>query len=247
MLRVQIVEKTLDGHGIAPLDIAVYLAVIEEAQTREIRFAVGGSLAMAAHCGLLRNSKDLDLYVLPEDAPDMIRVLTDLGFEDYYGRAPYDRGWIYRAFRDDLIVDVIWAMANRRAEVDRGWLDRAQEIEASGKRFYLLSVEEMIWSKLYVFQRDRCDWPDILNLVDRARCRLDWDYLATRLSDDLPLLKGILQVYHWLRPGVLAGSPQWLLNEEPGDGVASSDLTRHRAALLDSRAWLVCLKDGNGC
>ncbi|HTM52006.1 MAG TPA: nucleotidyltransferase [Bryobacteraceae bacterium] len=247
MLGLEIVEKPVAGPGIAALDIDVYLAVIEEAQAREIPFAVGGSLAMAAHCGLLRNSKDLDLYVLPEDAPGMIRALTDLGFEDYYSRLPYDRGWIYRACKDELIVDVIWAMANRRADVDRGWLERAQEIEAGGKRFHLLSVEEMIWSKLYVFQRDRCDWPDILNLVDCARRRLDWDYLASRLSDDLPLLKGILQVYQWLRPGVLAGNPRWMRDGEAGDGVPSADITRRRAALLDSRAWLVCLEDGNGC
>ena len=35
----------------------------------------------------------------------------------------------------------------------------------------MLPPEELIWAKLYVLQRDRSDWPDILNLLYDPRIK----------------------------------------------------------------------------
>ena len=45
------------------------------------------------------------------------------GMNDYYDVVPYDRAWIYRAHLDGVIVDTIWAMANKRSQVDEVWLN----------------------------------------------------------------------------------------------------------------------------
>jgi hypothetical protein len=208
--------------------LALFSRVIDEAVARQIQFAVGGSLAMAGYGGgLLRTPKDLDLYIAPEDKEQLIQVLNDLGFADYHEKQPYDRNWIYRATRQDVLVDVIWQMANGRAKVDAAWLLRGPLIRWVGNDLRLVAIEELIWSKLYVLQRDRCDWPDICNLIDAARTQIDWPRLFDRVGPDAPLLDAVLKVYSWLRP------------DPARAGAAGQSDTSRRAALLDSRPWLL--------
>jgi hypothetical protein len=201
---------------------------------------VGGSLAVSSYSGILRPIKDLDLYVAPEDKDQLIALLKQQGFEDYFDHVPYDRGWIYRAVSDDLIVDVIWQMANRRAMVDSCWLTRGPVIEFEGVPVRLLPVEEMVWNRLYVLQRDRCDWPDVFNLLDIAWDKIDWLYLRNRLGEDLPLLNALLNVYVWLRPEMISRLPDWALKLEcDGRTASGKEVTENRARMLDSRPWLV--------
>src|SRR5947209_8398605 len=156
---------------------AAYSSVLREACDTGIVLAVGGSLAVSSYSGILRPIKDLDLYVAPDSKDRLIALLTQQGFEDYFDRVPYDRGWIYRAVSEDLIVDVIWQMANRRALVDDCWLSRGPVVEFEQVSIRLLPLEEMVWNRLYVLQRDRCDWPDVFNLLDIAGDKIDWLYL----------------------------------------------------------------------
>ena len=105
--------------------------MIAAAQQERIPFAIGGAFAVATYTGSWRNTKDLDLYVLPESRDRMIGLLTRLGLEDYYQTLAYDRWWIYRATADDTIVDLIWAMANHRAQIDELWMS-GPEVELNG-------------------------------------------------------------------------------------------------------------------
>ena len=79
---------------------------------------MGGAFGLGAYTGAWRNTKDLDLYILPPDRDTVVSVLTEAGLDDYYGQLAYDRRRIYRSFTDDIIVDAVRAMANRRALVD---------------------------------------------------------------------------------------------------------------------------------
>lgn len=217
-----------------------YRPVITGTRSRGIPFAIGGAFAVATHTGSWRNTKDLDLYVLPRDREATIRVLTEAGLSDYYEQLPYDRRWIYRGSRDGFIIDIIWAMANRRAYVDEGWLSRGPELRIEGGPIRVLPAEEMIWNKLFVLQRDRCDWPDCMNLIYAAGPTLDWEYLLGRMGEDVPLLQGALAVFVWLCPGRAQSLPKWLwdrigLPAPPGEPLPQTDA--HHIELLDSRQW----------
>ena len=41
----------------------------------------------------------------------------------------------------------------------------------------MIAPEELLWQKLYILQRDRCDWPDVLNLIYALGPLLDWEHL----------------------------------------------------------------------
>jgi hypothetical protein len=206
---------------------------------------------MALYAGkVVRNPKDLDLYIKPENRDAMVEVLDHLGLCDYYDTLPYDRGWIYRATDGNVIVDLIWSMVNRRATVDDDWLTRGGDVKFAGEKLKLIPIEEMIWSKLYVLQRDRCDWPDILNIIDKAGDSLDWARLVHRVGDDTPLLRAVLDIYAWLCPDSARSLPAWIWSELPQMPSASDNGVMHeRSDLIDSRPWFLSACGGgrNGC
>jgi len=218
----------------------VYRLAIHEARARNVRFAFGGAFATAFYTGQLRNTKDFDFYVLPADVAPMKQALASAGLQDYHMQLPYDRSWIYRASRGDIIVDAIWAMANHRAVVDERWVTQGAEVSIRGEPLRVLPVEELIWSKLYVLQRERCDWGDVLNVLDAQAKAVDWNHLLMRLEDDTPLLAGALAVFSWLAPDRAPSIPDnvWSrLGLNPAADAHGANLSRVRADLLDSRPW----------
>jgi hypothetical protein len=214
----------------------LYGGIMREARRRGLRFAVGGGIASIAYTGAWRDTKDLDLFILQGDREEMIRLLTGFGLHDYYDEKPYDRSWIYRGYDGDQIVDLIWAMANHRAEVDDVWVRSGPLMEIEGEEFRIIPPEETLWTKLYVLQRERCDWPDALNLLGAVGVQLDWERLLQRLGSDTALFSAILSVFGWVCPARALALPAWIWERvgarvpEPGES---------RAHLLDSRPWLV--------
>src|SRR5688572_5658432 len=163
---------------------AVYRDAIRATRRTGGRFVVGGAFGLAHYTGRWRNTKDLDLFVLPSEKDKVIDALTKAGFEDYYPRLAYDRGWIYRAVRDDTIVDTIWQTPNRRSEVDEEWFTRSRKVVLRVEKLEVLPAEELLVIKLFVIQRDRCDWPDLLNLLYSTGHRLDWPHVLKRLGPE---------------------------------------------------------------
>jgi hypothetical protein len=219
----------------------VYRRVAEEAREAGVLFAFGGAFATAVYTGELRNTKDFDFYIRPQDREAMVAATARAGLRDHFDRLPYDRSWIYRASDGDVLVDAIWAMANQRAEVDSSWLTRGPLVEIRGYQVRAIPIEELIWSKLYVLQRDRTDWGDVLNLVAAQITSIDWNHLLDRLADDAPLLTAALSVFAWLDPARAEGIPAivWTrLGLVPNSlGKGNSADTETRAALIDSRPW----------
>jgi hypothetical protein len=219
----------------------IYQRVMQETRGLGVTFAFGGAFATAVYTGELRNTKDFDFYILPSERDAMIEATRRAGLTDHFERLQYDRSWIYRASDGDVLVDVIWAMANQRAVVDASWLNRGALVEIRGERIRAIPIEELIWSKLYVLQRERTDWGDVLNLIAAQAASIDWDHLLSRLADDTPLLAAALSVFAWLTPSRAQAIPvtvwEQLGLEAPQSGPENQADTRARAALIDSRPW----------
>jgi len=232
-------EKNGNGLPVPPERWNLYKSVITEAAAHRIPFAVGGGLAAMTYAGQWRDSKDMDLYIFAHDRERMIDVLTRCGLSDYFERLGYDRRWIYRSYRDDSIVDIMWSMANQRASVDSEWL-HGPEVIIDGLQIRLVPPEETLWSKLYVLQHDRCDWPDAMSMLCGIGASLDWERLLARVGDDALLLGGLLNVFRWICPHKARLLPAWIwhslgLAEIQTCEVESRDSKRWE--LLDSRPW----------
>ncbi len=218
---------------------ALYRSAMHALRDADIPFMLGGGFALATFTGRWRDTKDIDFYIHPQDRERTVQALSKAGFGDYYSRLPYDRKWIYRSTKRDVIVDVIWSMANQRAQVDDGWFERAGEVTIRRERLRVLPAEEFMWCKLYILQRDHCDWTDVFNLLYATGSRMDWSHLLLRVGEDALVLKAVLMVYSWLCPGRAARLPSqlWrrlgLIKPPP----SMPPFIPERIRMLDSRYW----------
>ena len=223
----------------------IYLKAIHVTRKTGAPFVLGGAFGLAGYTGRWRNTKDLDFFVLPSDKDRVIEALTKIGFEDYYPTLAYDRGWIYRAVRNDVLVDTIWQTPNRRTVVDEHWFKRAREVTLRGEQLKVLPAEELLAIKLYIVQRDRCDWPDLINLLYATCADLDWAHVIDRLQAESALLAGLLNVFNWVAPARAAQIPRWVREKfhlvEPTAAEKKLDL-QERVGLLDSRPWFAALQ-----
>src|SRR5215210_715374 len=81
----------------------VYGEALDALNSSSIRYMLGGALALNAHTGIWRDTKDLDVFVPKEVMPRVLETLEKAGFETEVE----DFVWIAKAWRGELFVDVI--------------------------------------------------------------------------------------------------------------------------------------------
>src|SRR5437868_5167323 len=170
---------------------AIYVKALSAIRPLGWPFMIGGAFGLACHTGRWRNTKDLDLFVMPAHHEAFVDDLLKAGFIDYYDTLAYDRGWIFRAIYEDVIVDVIWDTPNRRTQVDEKWFEYAPRITLRGEELMGVPAEELLVLKSFVLQRDRCDWTDLINLLCFTAGSMDWNHVIERFGSELPLLRGL--------------------------------------------------------
>lgn len=230
--------------AISEKEWAVYRSAMETLRQAKIPFLLGGGFALAAFTGRWRDTKDIDFYIWPHHRQAVIDALTRAGFQDLYSRLPYDRNWIYRSTQSGVIVDIIWSMANQRAQVDAAWFNGAGNIGLRNQQLLVVPLEEFIWSKLYILQRDHCDWTDIFNLLYACGSQVHWNHLLERLEEDLPLLRSLLLVYAWLCPPEALRLPRalWKRLKLCAPEPSRQPPKRNRVRLLDTRGWFAAVQ-----
>jgi len=222
-----------------PEQWTIYRQAICAVRDAGVPILLGGGFALATYTGRWRDTKDIDLYLHPRDREKAIAALTNAGFADYYSTRAYDRKWIYRSTKDDFIVDIIWAMANQRAQVDDIWFERAGSIVIREENLKILPMEEFMWCKLYILQRDHCDWTDLFNLLYANGRNLYFKHLITRIEEDAPLLKAVLETFGWLCPTAVRKLPQelWRRLRMRCPQPPHRKFRRNHIPLLDTRGW----------
>jgi len=208
---------------------------------------LGGGFALAAFAGRWRDTKDIDFYIHPQMRERAVTALARAGFSDYFRERPYDRKWIYRSVKANRIVDIIWSMANQRAQVDNLWFERAGKLMLRGERLLVVPQEEFMWCKLYILQRDHCDWTDVFNLLYTSGPQIDWEHLIRRLEEDTRLLRALLEVYRWLCPKYAMRLPPglWRKLRMTPPRLPRRRPRYNRIRLLDSRGWFAAEQPAN--
>jgi hypothetical protein len=223
---------------LSPGERALFSAVIRGLRKRGVPFVLAGGFGFSHYSGFWRNTKDMDVLVTPADFTAAAEVVLTCGFEDYFDVLPYDRSWIFRAHQGHVIVDIIDGFANHVDVVEESWFARSTPGEFAGEPVRYLSPEDLIWTKLFVFQRDRCDWTDLLNIIRGLEGSLDWNFLLRRVGEHWRLLAALVDVYDWLCPAERGFIPDSLREELARRRRRPEDSTPMRADLLDSRHWL---------
>ena len=140
---------------------------------RDIPFGVLGGVASAAY-GRPRWTKDIDVFVRADDAERALDGLAGCGFET----ERTNPSWIYKGFRDGVLVDVIFKI-KADTYFDAEMMSRVRLVDFEGVPTPILSPEDIVVSKAIAGDEEApWHWYDALGII--ATQELDWDYLLER-------------------------------------------------------------------
>lgn len=226
-----------------------YSLALSALHTSGIPFMIGGAYALGRHTGIYRNTKDLDVFVLPQHFGEVLDLFVSLG----YSARLVARHWLGKIVANEGVIDIIFGFRNGVGQVEEQWFEHSCEDFLFGVPVRFLAVEEMIWSKAFVMERDRYDGADIAHLIRSAASSLDWRRLLDRFGNFWMVLLNHLVLFCFIFPSEQSRIPLWLIrelterwqraNQVPGPEVCRGTLLSHtqydhdleHLGLLDAR------------
>ena len=218
------------------------MAVLEQ---NGIPFLVGGAYAFAHYTGIVRHTKDFDLFILPAAFDSALAALADAGHA-VERNFPH---WLGKAYDDGSYVDLIFGSGNGLTPVDEGWFRHAEPAEVLGVPVRLCPAEEMIWSKAFIMERERYDGADVHHVLLRCGATLDWPRMLRRFGEHWRVLLSHLVMFGFVYPAERASVPAWVMdqlmarlqaeqNEAPQIGrVCRGPLVSRAQYLIDVEEW----------
>lgn len=182
-------DVTLDVHPF-------YKETLEQLLECGEEFLVGGGFAFCFYTGISRYTKDLDIFCRSSQCPRILQFFHQRG----YRVEQTDVRWLAKVFKEEHFMDIIFDSPNNICSVDDTWYEHSTTAKFEGIPVRLIPVEELIWCKTFVQNRERFDGADINHLLVRQGRHLDWDRLLFRLDRHWHLLLAELLVFQFVYP-----------------------------------------------
>lgn len=186
-----------------------YVAALTRLDHADVPYVVGGGYCMAHYTGIARNTKDLDIFVKPEDSRRTLDVMEQAGYRTEY----FYPFWIAKAIDGDSFMDILYNSGNGLCPVDDDWLRYAIPGEVHGYPTRLCPPEEQLWSKAFVMDRDRFDGADVIHLIFAQGLTMDWNRLLKRFRTHERVLMAHLMLYGYAYPTERDRVPQWVMEK----------------------------------
>jgi hypothetical protein len=188
---------------------AYYCRTVKLLTDAEIPFLVGGAYALQRYTGIVRHTKDFDIFIRRGDYVRLMDLLADSGCRTEL-TFPH---WLGKAHSGEEFIDVIFSSGNAVAAVDDEWFEHAVRGEVLGMPVLLCPVEEMIWSKAFVMERERYDGADIAHLILAIGDHVSWRRLLKRFGPHWRVLMSHLVMFGFVYPAERNRIPDWVLSE----------------------------------
>lgn len=204
-----------------------------------IKYLLGGAHALQFYTGILRDTKDLDIFCLEADYPRITQIFKDNGYEMQIA----DERWIGKIFHNNHLIDVIFNSYNSLCPVMGDWFEEAKIQEFCGIEVKIPSAETMFWTKLYIKHRDRYDGADLNHLILKQGHQMTWSAILQRSAGHHQLLLAQIMEFLFVYPGQQKQIPDWVFNQL----IAEARQTRNdlmdkpskicRGPLIDRRSY----------
>lgn len=194
-----------DDTGAADL----YRSVLWHLREAGIPYLVGGTYALEHHAGLVRDTKDLDLFVRRADWSRVEETLTPQGL---HCELVYSH-WLAKVRDEHHFVDHIFSSGNGIVEVDDDWLRHGVPSVILEVPVHLVGLEEMIWSKSFVMERERYDGADVTHILRQSGAAVDWVRLIRRFGPHAAVLLSHLVLFRFVYPAHQDTVPDWVMDE----------------------------------
>ncbi|MDQ3953786.1 MAG: nucleotidyltransferase family protein [Actinomycetota bacterium] len=154
---------------------AVLSDVVDAVEGEGIPYLAIGGLASATY-GRPRPTKDIDVFVKPEDAERCLKALESAGFRTEEPK----EDWLLKAYKDEVLVDVIFRIHNS-IYLDDDMIARARRHQVKGTTVKLVPAEDFIVMQAVTHSEDTPHyWYNALTVI--ASAEIDWDYVVRRSS-----------------------------------------------------------------
>jgi hypothetical protein len=173
-----------------------YRAALRKLIDARIPFLVGGAYALEVHTGIVRRTKDFDIFMVEQNVKPALHVLSTAGYQTEL-TFPH---WIAKAFCGEDFIDIIFNSGNGICRVDDHWFEHAVPGRVLDLDLMLCPAEETIWQKSFILERDRCDVADVAHLLRHRGAQLDWDRLFARFGERWRVLLAQLILFDFVYP-----------------------------------------------
>lgn len=162
-----------DGPTVDHQFVTVLAQAVDALHTAPIGFGLIGGVASAVY-GRPRCTYDIDVFCRPEDARAALDALECHGFTT----ETTNPSWIYKAFRDGVVIDLIFRAKNE-IYFDSAMRDRVRTMTFEGVEIPLVAPEDIVVTKaIAADESSPAHWWDALCIL--ALNDMDWDYLIDR-------------------------------------------------------------------
>ncbi len=153
--------------------------------------------------------------------------------------------WLAKVRSNGVFIDIIFSSGNAIADVDQTWFDYALSAEVLGVQSRICPVEEMIWSKAFIMERERYDGADIVHLLHARGTELDWQRLLQRFDPHWRVLLAHVTLFGFVYPAHRTVIPAWLMDDlldrlrqethapPPSDNICCGTLLSREQYLID--------------
>src|SRR5689334_4784179 len=233
-------QSTLEQDVIDTESRDFYCAALDVLGQAAVPFLVGGAFAYGYYTGIHRHTKDFDLLVRPGDIDRALAAFQEAGYKTELTMPT----WIGKVFQGESFVDLIFSGSNGITTVDDEWFAHAVQGQVLERSVKICPMEEMIWSKAFVINRERYDGGDITHLLRAHGDDLDWDRLLRRFDTYWEVLLSHLFLFRFIYPGerdkVPASVLQTLIDRvQQQMGRQEADMRICRGTLLSRTQYLI--------
>jgi hypothetical protein len=189
--------------------IAFYRDSLSLLSKSKIPFLIGGGFAFRHYTNIHRDTKDLDIFCKASEAFDILKFLSQNGFNTQIT----DARWIAKAFKGEYYIDLIFNTVNNICPVNDRWYEHAHTGELLGTTVRFISPEDLVWCKIYVQSRDRYDAADINHMILLKGKEMKWEELKKRMDQHWHLLLAQFLNYQFVYPSERDNVPKWLFDD----------------------------------
>lgn len=185
---------------------AEWLSILNDC---DIPYVVGGAFAIHEYTCIWRFTKDLDVFLRPDDLKKALDAISRAGFDTEVR----NRYWLAKATREGYLLDLIFSLSSGYIDINDSWFQTSVAAEIAGVKTHLPGVEELIASKVYVTRSDRFDGADIVHIIEAVKGNVHWQRLLQILKEDSVLVLWHLILFAYVYPGHADYLPQELMGE----------------------------------